>query len=99
MIENESDIYTAVHGRRLLEFVYRGYKRGVEPYAYGVDAGGQPILRAYQVLGKSDSGVPAWKLFRVEEMTELKLLDDTFEEPKPGYMRNDPSMTKIYCEL
>jgi len=99
MVENESDIYTGIHGRRLLEFVYRGRRRVVEPYAYGADAGGHPILRAYQASGESDSGVPAWKLFRFEEIAELNILEDTFEGPRAGYMRNDPAMTKVYCEL
>lgn len=99
MAIDDSNIYTAVHERRLLKIAYRGGERIVEPYAYGVGDGGHPLLRAYQVSGYSRSREHGWKLFRVEEITELALLDETFPGPRDGYMRNDPTMTKIYCEI
>lgn len=99
MDESIAEICAAIHGHRLLGFTYRAMARTVQPYAYGVDAGGHPVLRAYQVAGESHTGVPAWKLFRVEEVTDLRTLDETFAEPREGYMRNDPAMTKVYCEL
>ena len=39
------------------------------------------------------------KLFRVDEIREFTMLDEIFEARQPGYMRNGPTMTKIYCEL
>jgi hypothetical protein len=93
------DICNAIHHRKRLEFVYRECIRIVEPYAYGVGPSGHPLLRAYQVAGEAKTGVPAWKLFRMEEVAEIIVRDDGFSEPKPGYQRNDPAMTKIYCEL
>jgi hypothetical protein len=93
------DICNAIHHRKRLEFVYRECIRIVEPYAYGVGPSGHPLLRAYQVSGEAKTGVPAWKLFRMEEVTEIIVRDDGFSEPNPGYQRNDPAMTKIYCEL
>jgi hypothetical protein len=27
------------------------------------------------------------------------LLEETFDAPLTGYMRNDPTMTVVYCEL
>jgi len=95
----EHEIYTAIHKRRRVRFWYRGGVRVVEPYAYGVADSGRPILRGYQVSGYSHAHAQGWKLFRVEEIREFALLDETFAEPHDGYMRNDPTMTKIYCEL
>lgn len=95
----EHEICDAIHKRRRLRFWYRGGLRTVEPYAYGVADGGHPILRAYQVSGYSRSHERSWKLFRVTEIEELAMLDEVFEAPQDGYMRNDPTMTKIYCEL
>lgn len=93
------EIYTAIQQRRLLRFVYDSGTRIVEPYAYGVGDGGFDLLRAYQISGYSRSREHGWKLFRVREMTDITLLEDVFAGPRLGYMRNDPSMTKIYCEL
>jgi hypothetical protein len=43
--------------------------------------------------------MPGWKLFQADEIREFTALEETFEGPREGYMRNDPTMTKIYCEL
>jgi predicted DNA-binding transcriptional regulator YafY len=99
MMIDETELCRAIHEHKRLKFLYRGAERVVEPYAYGVSDGGHPVLRAYQVRGESPSRVPAWKLFHLEEMSDFALLDETFDEPQQGYMRNDPTMTKIYCEL
>ena len=93
------DICAAIHKRRLVRFSYDPGIRTVEPYAYGIGDGGRELLRGFQIAGGTRSREYAWKLFRVDEIRDLVVLDDTFEGPRDGYMRNDPSMTKIYCEL
>lgn len=95
----EHEICDAIHKRQRVRFQYRGGVRTVEPYAYGVGDGGHPLLRAYQVSGYSRSRERGWKLFHVEEISDFTVLEETFEAPREGYMRNDPTMTKIYCEL
>ncbi len=95
----DHEICDAVHKHRRVQFWYRGGLRKAEPYAYGVGDGGRPLLRAYQVSGHSHSAAQGWKLFHVEEIREFTTLDEQFEGPREGYMRNDPTMTKIYCEL
>lgn len=94
-----SEICAAIHKRRRLQFWYHPGIRVVEPYAYGVGDGGRELLRAYQIAGSSRSREEGWKLFHVDEMEEIQVLEEGFEEPRLGYMRNDPSMTKIFCEL
>jgi hypothetical protein len=94
-----ADICTAIHKRRLLQFWYPSGIRVVEPYAYGVGEGGRELLRAYQVSGFSHSREEGWKLFHVDDIHELELREETFDAPRLGYMRNDPTMTKVYCEL
>lgn len=95
----DREICDAIHKRRRIRFWYRGGVRIVEPYAYGAADGGHPILRGYQVSGYSRSREHGWKLFHVDEVKEFTTLDEAFESPQDGYMRNDPAMTKIYCEL
>lgn len=99
MTINESDLVTAIHSRRCVRFRYRSGTRVVEPYAFGVNSGGVPILRGYQIGGESISRAKGWKLFRVKEISDLVLLDQRFASPRDGYMRNDPAMTMVYAEL
>ena len=93
------DICDAIHKRRLLQFSYEPGVRLVEPYAYGVGDGGHEFLRAYQISGDSFSREEGWKLFHVEKMSNIAALEETFENPRLGYMRNDPGMIMVYCEL
>jgi len=93
------DICAAIHRRQLLRFAYDPGMRTVEPYAYGVGEGGRELLRGFQIAGGTHSLEYAWKLFRVDEISGLVVLDETFEGVREGYMRNDPSMTQVYCEL
>jgi hypothetical protein len=32
-------------------------------------------------------------------MHEIEILEEGFQKPRLGYMRNDPTMTKVFCEL
>lgn len=95
----EFRICNAIHHRHRARFWYRGGYRLVEPYAFGVGDGGHPLLRAYQVSGYSPSRETGWKLFQVDEIREFVETEESFDKPKHGYMRNDPNMTKIYCEV
>lgn len=93
------EICDAIHRRRRVRIWYRGGHRVVEPHVFGVGDGGGAFLRAYQVSGHTHSAERGWKLFRLDEIEEFTILDETFEGPRDGYMRNDPNMAKIYCEL
>ena len=95
----EHKISDAIHSHRRLRLWYRGGFRTVEPHAFGISDGSHPVLRAYQVSGYSRSREQGWKLFRMDEVHALTVLDEAFENPRAGYMRNDPTMTKIYSEL
>lgn len=95
----EHEICDAIHRHHRIRFWYRGGVRTVEPYAYGIMEGGDPILRAYQVSGYSRSRSEGWKLFHVADISDFAVLAERFDSPKEGYMRNDPAMSKIYCEL
>jgi predicted DNA-binding transcriptional regulator YafY len=99
MAIHEYELSAAIHGRRCVRFRYRGETRIVEPYAFGIDAGGDPILRAFELGGEDDPHHPGWALFHAAEIDQLALLDRTFAEPREGYLRNDPAMTKVYAEL
>ena len=94
-------IMQAVTGKHLIQLSYPPGLRIVEPHAYGVDAHGNELLRAFQVSGVSASGEPSdWKLFRVDRIISLTMLPEFFEDARPGYRRGDSAITKeIYVEL
>ena len=94
----DPEIAKAIHERKLLRFSYDGGLRMVEPYVYGA-CETHELLRAYQVSGHSRSRPTGWKLFRVEEINDIVVLDQRFGEPHAGYMRNDPCMEVVYAEV
>lgn len=79
-----SELCRAIHQRRRIQFGYEPGIRVVEPYAYGVGDGGHELLRDYQISGPSFPREEGWKLFHVDTMSDLVLLEETFDVPKPG---------------
>lgn len=95
-----SDIEVAIEDRHLLEFRYDGFRRVVEPHAFGVSNRGRYTLRAYQVAGGSESGQSeGWKLFHVGEMQAIVVSPARFEGPRPDYRRDDRVFSRILSQV
>ena len=94
-------ICTAINECKLINLVYEWGSRIVEPHAYGLNDNGNELLRAYQVSGASESGEHSgWKLFQIDEIRSLSVLEKTFSGPRPGYKRGDKALDeRIYCQL
>jgi predicted DNA-binding transcriptional regulator YafY len=94
-------IVEAIQNHRLMRLNYDPGERTIEPHAYGEGKDGQELLRAFQVSGASASGEHVnWKLFRVDRINGLALLENTFPGPRPEYKRDDKAMKRrIYCQL
>lgn len=70
----------AVQSHRLLHLNYRHYSRVVEPYAFGCDETGRPLLVAWQITGGCESGIKVgWKQFLLEEINGFVQLPEYFE--------------------
>lgn len=66
-------IREAIGGKRIVEFMYKGYPRIVEPHIYGQKSGVLQVL-AYQIGGgSSKGGLPEWRRFDLHEMSNLRL--------------------------
>jgi predicted DNA-binding transcriptional regulator YafY len=79
----------------LLEITYRGTVRIVEPHAYGRDKARHELLRAWQT-----QPAPAdWRSFRINNATSIAITKTHFSGPRPGYVRNDKQMDRLYCQL
>ena len=93
-------IRTAIQSKQLLQFTYEGHFRVGQPHTFGVDKKGHEALRAYQVEGMSSSGMyRGWKMFHVQEIKGLTILDRTFEHPQLSYKKNDSAFLDIYAQL
>lgn len=92
-------IVSAIEGKYLLQFSYEGKARVVEPHCYGVNTKGNVTMRAFQVDGYSSSGAMGWKMYDVNKIGSLEILESKFENPRDGYVKGDSHMSVIYVEL
>jgi hypothetical protein len=93
-------ICQAIRRRALLQFLYDNRVRVVASYCCGVSARGVDVLRAVQVRGESASGGMGFgKLWSIEKITGLRMLDETFTPDDPDYNPTDTAMAKIHCGI
>ena len=92
---------TLVHAalnHRVVDLVYQGFRRSVEPHLIGIHQAGEAILLGYQTAGFSRSGdVPGWRTFILAEISEVALTDRSFVAPRREFNRDDPRMTEIFA--
>lgn len=93
-------ITDAINSHQYLEFQYEGYPRKVVPFAHGSHATtGNKVMRGLQVAGGSKSGKFDFpKLWTIDEMSGVRMLDETFEIPE-RYEKGDKDIRPIVAEL
>jgi len=73
-----SQLHDAIDQQRVVRFIGKGLSRVAEPHVLGVKNGELQVL-VWQTAGSSSSGsIPEWRRFRIQDIRELELLDDTF---------------------
>lgn len=93
-------VCNAIIGRRLLSFTYESFERVVEPHLCGQNAAGHDVLLAWLVRGHSKSDPrPGWRNYLLTEIRSLQVLEETFEEPRPGFKPDNPRIVTVYCKL
>ncbi|NJO65273.1 MAG: WYL domain-containing protein [Richelia sp. RM2_1_2] len=100
----------AIKDKEVLYIYYAGDKtihkgwRTVEPHVVGVSKAGNPVVRAWQQAGVSDTKeglkgppteLPGWRLFRLDGISTLYGTAKTFKPNHPKYNPNDSQMTSI----
>lgn len=96
----ESTIISAIRDRIVLEFMYNGQPRTVEPQTYGISTAGHPVLRAYQRAGRSGSGrANGLRLFDVAKMSRLKKTAKRFPKARPEHNPDDSAMKEVRATL
>jgi hypothetical protein len=83
-----------------------GNRRVVEPHAYGISPENELALVCWRSASRPDATETGlliepdgWELVRLDEMRELRILDGSFETPRPGYRRGDTRLRSIFAQL
>jgi hypothetical protein len=89
----------AIRLMRIVTFTYKGAHRVVHPHVVCRDRFQEPSFAGWQAAGRSSSGrrLPDWIQCSVAEMTDLKVLTETFAGPRPDY--NPDSYSDVVCRL
>jgi WYL domain len=83
----------AVQDHRVVELVYHGHARTVEPHMVALHGAGEPVLFAYQTHGTSGGGdVPGWRTFIVSEIESVEATEQRFPGPRGDF---DPSAAEL----
>jgi hypothetical protein len=107
---SRSEIESSIDKRQTIRIYYEGDEtevrgwRWIEPYVYGLSKAGNPIIRAFQIEGVTDTEQPAWKTFRADKITRWIKTPKVFFNPisdrdsrVPRYREDgDDSMITIY---
>lgn len=92
-------IRKAIQEKRLIEFRLHGLMRIAEPHDYGLRNGSDQML-VYQVGGKSNSGgLPNWRWVKVADMSELNLLNATFEGNREAPSTRQNAWDELYLRV
>ena len=84
----------------VIDVLYDGGWRTIEPHCHGTTTAGNPAIRVYQTGGFSRSGEQVgWKLMLVSQISGTRSTDARFAGPRPGYRKGDRGMSTIHCEL
>lgn len=90
----------AIHGRVIIEFVYDGLPRSVQPATHGITTTGKESLRGCLIGGASHrNSIPCWELFTVAKIQNLTFTNSLFVDFEvDGYKRGDSAMPTIFSE-
>ena len=75
-------------------------KRVVYPVAYGISTAGNPVIRAFQKQGSTKTSSPSWKLFRLDRVSSMRVVNSRTFNPEDlvGFRSDgDEQMTTLYC--
>ncbi|WP_194724399.1 hypothetical protein [Noviherbaspirillum malthae] len=95
-----SIIEQAIAQKRKLKLYYAGYSRTVEPYAFGLDHEGQPLLLCFQEDTQGNTRRPNnWVFVHAHEPVSIKMLEDAFSRIQSGYIRNHPAFHTVLIQV
>ena len=82
LLQPDPLLWTAIEQTRMIRLLYHGKIRILEPHDHGILNGSVQVL-GYQTGGSSSRPIPNWLLMKTDEITDLELLDQTFDGGRP----------------
>lgn len=93
-------ILEAMDWPQLVVFLYGNSDRVVAPFGVGVSSEGNPLMRGYQVEGKSRSGRDkGWRVFQIRKMENLENYQDYFDADDFDFDEHYPWIYKVFRML
>lgn len=89
-------ILDAMDWPQLLIFRYGDSDRVAAPFVVGVSSDGNPLMRGYQLEGKSRSGKGAgWRVFQIRKMVDVENHQDFFNKEDFDFNEGYPWTYKV----
>jgi hypothetical protein len=93
-------VVLAIQEKTILNLIYPGYSRTVEPHAYGLDRHGEALLLCFQTAAsRREAGDAGWKCLRLKEASSVSGTAQRFSRPQSGYIRNNPVLHTIFAQI
>jgi hypothetical protein len=99
-IRRDPLIISAIRRKSLLEFIYNGKRRIVEPQTYGLSTTGREVLRAYErppTNGGRRAGIA--KLFDLARISGLQETGLKFPKALEAHNPDDSAMVEVFATL
>ncbi|WP_116107511.1 WYL domain-containing protein [Lewinella sp. IMCC34191] len=98
---NQQLILEAIENRKTIAINYKGGERVIEPFTLGYHKStGNLILRAFFLDGYSSSGeYYQWKIYRLDNISNVKVLNQPIFFDRDGYNPNDSDMSEILATI
>lgn len=90
------DVTASIREMRVVEFIYKGTWRTVEPHLLGLHTNGKLCLSAFQLSGGSGE---AWRAFLLEGIDSFSPTSESFDGPRPGFNPNDSTMVRVLASI
>jgi len=99
-IRRDPLIISAIRRQAVLEFIYNGKLRTVEPQTYGLSTTGREVLRAYERPATKDAKRSAIaKLFDLKKISGLRESGLSFRQALAAHNPDDSAMVEIFATL
>lgn len=89
------DLISAIHDMVIVDILYKGSWRTVEPHIMGINSKGNLCIRAFQTAGGSGY---SWRMFLVSDIEQVAASENVFVA-REDYNSLDTSITSVVAAV
>lgn len=95
-----SVIKQAIIGKHKVRLEYKDGSCIVEPYAFGIDSSGEPLLLCFQAREESLHGDQGdWKVVHVTQLISITPINEPFRKIRSGYVPHHPAFHTVLIQV